>query len=539
MIEPVLYTADLWILRTKEKIIKSLKEGIKKMYKKLLPLIVIIAVALTLGGCSKKEAPNEIPTSNEELRSEDFVGKRLAFATGEAFDTMFLENVGEFTPIHCIYEHEAMELVKNNRADALMLDEPMARKWVSMNPDLMIVYPSFAEYGFGAIFNKEKEELRESFNEFLKEIKADGTYDDMIERWIDTVDSPPMPDIPLKGTNGVLTFASNGELEPFGYIVNGQPEGFDIELARRFAAHMDMDLDISLMAWDALLPYVNAGKADFAASLFIINEEREQFVDFSDPYYTGGAVLVTKKSITEGADEDPLSSLGFWEKLKISFENNLIKEDRWKLVAEGLQVSLTITIFAFALATLLGFGICGLCMSKNRLLNAIGTVYVTVMRGTPIVVLLMITFYVIFAKSSVSGTVVAIIAFGANGAAFIGEILRSAIMTIDKGQVEAARSMGFSKTGAFFTVTFPQAVQVAFPTYMSEFVSTFKETAVVGYIAIVDLTKAGDIIRSRTYDALFPLVMVALVYMLAASVIIWIFNFIYRKTNKRLRREKG
>lgn len=519
------------------------------MHKILLPILLIIV--LSLAGCDRSNLPKESASGDAVLlseklsggdnqsdnyRNEDFIGKRLAFATGEAFDTLFLENIGEFEAIYCNYEHEAMELVKNGRADALLLDEPMARKWVSMNPELTIVNPPFAEYGFGAIFNNDKKELRFEFNEYLKEIKNNGVYDDMIRRWIDTVDSPPMPEIPLNGTKGTLKFASNGELEPFGYIVNGQAEGFDIELARRFAAYMDMDLEISLMAWEGLIPYVNAGKADFGACLFIINEEREQFVTFSDPYYEGGAVLVTKKSSAEGVGNNAVTSIGFWERIKNSVENNLIKEDRWKLVAEGLQVSLTITVFSFALATLLGFGICGLCMSRNRIMNAIGTVYVTVMRGTPIVVLLMITFYVIFAKSSVSGTVVAIFAFGANGAAFIGEILRSAILTVDKGQVEAARSMGFSKIGAFLNVTFPQAVQVAFPTYMSEFVSTFKETAVVGYIAIVDLTKAGDIIRSRTYDALFPLVMVALVYMIAASVIIWIFNLIYRKTNKRMRR---
>ncbi len=502
------------------------------MLKKLLPLILIIV--LTLTGCGKSEGENEKISNDKQLLSEDFIGKRLAFATGEAFDAMFLENVGSFTPIHCIYEHEAMELVKNDRADALMLDEPMARKWVSMNPELTIVYPAFAEYGFGAIFQRENEELRLQFNAFLKEIKENGVHDDMVRRWIDTVDSPPMPDIPLNGANGTLTFASYGELEPFGYIVNGQPEGFDIELAKRFAAYMDMDLDITLMTWEAIIPYVNAGKADFAASLFIINKEREEFVNFSDPYYTGGAVLVTKQSGTEVETD----SLSLWESLKTSFERNLIHEARWKMIVDGLRNSMIITIFAFALATLLGFGVCGLRMSKNKMLNAIGSIYVAVLRGTPIVVLLMITFYVIFAKSSINPITVAIIAFGANGSAFVGEIIRSAIMTVDKGQVEAARSMGFSRVGAFLNVTFPQAVRVAFPTYMSEFVSTFKNTAVVGYISIVDLTKAGDIIRSRTYDAFFPLILVALVYLLAASIMIWLFNIIYRKTNKRLRRAK-
>ena len=254
-------------------------------------------------------------------------------------------------------------------------------------------------------------------------------------------------------------------------------------------------------------------------------------MDFSDAVHIEGIVVAVRK---EGFSD----STGFWESLKTSFERNLIHEDRWKMIVDGLRVSMIITIFAFALATIWAFGVCGLRMSKNRALNLIGRLYVTVLRGTPVVVLLMIAFYIIFAKSSISGVTVAIIAFGANGAAFIGEILRSAILTVDKGQIEAARSMGFGKAGAFFTVTLPQAARVAFPVYMSEFISLFKMTAVVGYIAVVDLTKAGDIIRSRTYDAFFPLIFIALVYLTVASVMIFLFGRAERLTNKRLRREK-
>jgi len=343
-----------------------------------------------------------------------------------------------------------------------------------------------------------------------------------------------MPDIPLTGENGTLSFASCAEFEPFSFFVRNEMEGFDVEIARRFAQHMGMDISTTNVDWISVIPYINSGRADFGAGLFVISDERKELINFSDPYRTGGAVLLALDPNFEETQSTP-----FFQNLKTSIERNLIVEDRWKLVIEGLQVSVIITICAFALATLLGFAVCGLRMSKNPILKAAGSIYVNVLRGTPIVVLLMITFYIIFARSSFSGTVIAIIAFGANGAAFIGEIIRSAIATIDKGQVEAARSMGFSKTGAFFTVTFPQAVRVAFPVYMSEFVSLFKMTSVVGYIAIIDLTKAGDIIRSRTYDAFFPLIMVALVYLIAASLMIWLFNFINRKTNKRLRRVRG
>jgi len=958
-------------------------------------------------------------TTQGVLRPEDFIGKRISVATGEGLEEKFAENIGPFTAIHCNYEHEALEMLKIGRADALMLDEPMARKWVLLNPELTIVYPPFAQYDFGAIFGGEKESLRLHFNEFLKQIKENGVHDDMTERWLDTTVSPPMPDIPLDDKNGVLVFASYGELEPFGYIVNGEPVGFDIELARRFAEYMGMGLEIKLMSWESLIPYVSSGKADFAASLLVIDDERSEGANFSDPYYTGGAVLVTKKPentrtlsmeeldgktfailtgtiwdkfvednfknaeqmyfnsipeaylalkqgkvdatftvavlaekfkieypdleilfppifdidaafvfakdnsegdsrpqlresfnafmaeirangvyedmeerwintldsppmpeiistgekatvapggklvfgttgeedvfsfiqdgestgfeveiakrfalymnmeleiqlidfaglipavqsgkvdfagngiavteerakaidfsdtvysdgiavvvrknnvvnsvttpgelrpedwvgksigvitgtvhdqviekyfpgaipvyfndlqsklmslengridgmLTDEADfkvyspkypglrllepyfdegnagmlvskdkpellekinaflalniangthdemferwvgnegsmpddipvgtgevlrlgtsgttdgfsfykdgeivgfdiefarrfaahenmqleitvldipglipalqsgridyaancfafteeraehanytdpyyttaraiavydmaEIPTENESFFQSIKTAVERNLIREDRWKLIVDGLCVSLIITIFAFALATVLGFAVCFLRMSKNRILKAIGSIYIMVLRGTPIVVLLMITFYVIFAKSSISGVMVAIIAFGINGAAFIGEIIRSAILTVDKGQIEAARSMGFGKVGAFLTVTFPQAARVAFPVYMSEFISLFKMTAVVGYIAIIDLTKAGDIIRSRTYDAFFPLIFVALVYLAAASLMIWLFGRIDYLTNKRLRRRK-
>jgi len=287
------------------------------------------------------------------------------------------------------------------------------------------------------------------------------------------------------------------------------------------------------MDFTALIPSLESGRIDIIVDMMAATDERREAIDFSDPYYISGHNFLLLSA------DVPQTTESFWESLKTAFERNLIQEDRWKMVVEGLQVSLTITVFAFALATTLGFGVCGLRMSKNPVLRAIGSIYVSILRGTPIVVLLMITFYIIFARSSLSGTMVAIIAFGANGAAFIGEIIRSAISTIDKGQAEAARSMGFSKTGAFLTVTFPQAVRVAFPVYMSEFVSLFKMTSVVGYIAIIDLTKAGDIIRSRTYDAFFPLIMVALVYLIAASLMIWLLNFINRKTNKRLRRARG
>lgn len=228
----------------------------------------------------------------------------------------------------------------------------------------------------------------------------------------------------------------------------------------------------------------------------------------------------------------------FFEDVKNSFIQNLLVENRWEMVLEGLAVTVVISIFSLILGTILGFGICYLSMSKHKVLNIISKIYITIFRGTPLVVLLMITFYIIFARVEIEPILVAIIAFGLNGGAFIGEIIRTAILTVPKGQIEAARSMGFSAIGAFFTVTLPQAVKAGFPVYKSEFINMTKQTAIVGYIAVVDLTKVGDIIRSRTYDAFFPLIAVAIVYLIIIGVFIWIFDMINKAFDKRSRSRK-
>jgi polar amino acid transport system substrate-binding protein len=221
--------------------------------------------------------------------------------------------------------------------------------------------------------------------------------------------------------------------------------------------------------------------------------------------------------------------------LSSSFYNNLIFEGRWKLIVNGLGVTMLISLFALIFGTILGFGVCGLNMSGNKALRAAGKVYITILRGTPVLVLLMITFYIIFAKSSISGVLVAIIAFSMNEAAFIGEIIRGAIGQVDKGQVEAARSLGYGREGAFFLVTLPQAARNALPVYKNEFIGLVKSTSVVGYIAIQDLTRAGDIIRSRTFDAFFPLITVAVAYLITTGLCIWLFDVIDRAiTKKRL-----
>lgn len=224
------------------------------------------------------------------------------------------------------------------------------------------------------------------------------------------------------------------------------------------------------------------------------------------------------------------------QELKSSFISNFIDDDRWRYITDGLKITLLVTVFAVLIGVVLGFLIAIVRTThdktgKLKILNAICKVYLTVIRGTPVVVQLMIIYFIIFGSVDISKVVVAIVAFGINSGAYVAEIFRSGIMSIDNGQFEAGRSLGFNYAQTMMYIVMPQAFKNVLPTLCNEFISLLKETSVSGYIALQDLTKGGDIIRSRTYDAFMPLIAVALIYL----AMVMIFTKLVSLLERRLR----
>lgn len=222
--------------------------------------------------------------------------------------------------------------------------------------------------------------------------------------------------------------------------------------------------------------------------------------------------------------------------LQSKFINNFIAEDRWKYLTDGLAVTLQITLCAVILGIVLGFLVAIVRSTHDRtgklkILNALCNLYLTVIRGTPVVVQLLIIYFVIFGSTTISKVVVAVLAFGINSGAYVAEIFRSGIMSIDNGQFEAGRSLGFNYRQTMIYIIMPQAFKDVLPALGNEFISLLKETSVSGYIALQDLTKGGDIIRSRTYDAFMPLIAVALIYL----VMVLIFSKLVSLLERRLR----
>ena len=214
--------------------------------------------------------------------------------------------------------------------------------------------------------------------------------------------------------------------------------------------------------------------------------------------------------------------------------NNFIKDERWRYLTDGQQVTLEVTFFSVLIGIVIGFLVAVVRSTydktgKLKLLNAICKVYLTVIRGTPVLVQLMIIYFVVFGSVNISKVIVAVISFGINSGAYVAEIFRSGIMSIDEGQFEAGRSLGFNYVQTMWYIIMPQALKNVLPALGNEFISLLKETSVGSYIALQDLTKGGDIIRSRTYDAFTPLIAVALIYLALVMLFSWLIQLLERR----------
>lgn len=238
----------------------------------------------------------------------------------------------------------------------------------------------------------------------------------------------------------------------------------------------------------------------------------------------------------------------WFQKLVDQFQLNFVDGNRWKWLLQGLGDTLLITLVAVLIGVVIGVVIASIrsTYDKNsealrlrnkvgyvflRILNGVCKLYLTVIRGTPVVVQLMIMYFIIFA-SSTNGRMVAMLAFGINSGAYVAEIFRGGIMAIDVGQFEAGRSLGFSYLQTMLYIIIPQMFKTVLPTLCNEFIVLLKETSVAGYVGIMDLTKAGDLIRGRTFSAFMPLIAVALIYLFFVVILTWLVGKLERRLRK-------
>lgn len=506
-----------------------------KKKKQILCLLLAGMALFGVTACGQKGADAQTAESTESsvktiASVDDLSGARIGVQLGTTGDIYVsdYESDGSGTVVERYNKGaDAVQALRQGKIDCVVIDEQPAIKFVEQNSGLKILEEEFTLEDYAFVMAKENEELLTKINGALAELGEEGVLDEIKKNYVGAESEigkyPYEPDDAVR-SNGTLIVATNAEFPPYEYYEEGKVTGMDIDIMQAVCDKLGMELKVEDMAFDSIIPAIASGKADVGAAGFTVTEERKKNVNFSDTYTTSKQVIIV-------ADADAVQA---GQTFSERFYSSFIEEDRFMYLLKGLGNTVVITVFAVMIGIVLGFLIAVVRTNHDRnggltVLNAICKAYLTIVRGTPVMIQLLIIYYVIFQSVTINKLFVAVIAFGLNSAAYVAEIVRSGIMAVDVGQFEAGRSLGLTYRQTMISIVMPQAVKNILPALCNEFISLLKETSISGYIGFMDLTKGGDIIRSVTYEAFLPLLAVALIYLLMVMGLSKGVNLLERK----------
>ena len=492
-------------------------------------LAAVSALLLTLcmfTGCAAEQSSQQ----SSVTCADDLVGKKIGVQIGTTGMT-YAEGVEGATVEKYNKGADAIEALKQGKIDAVLIDASPAKYFVSKNSDIVALDDPFAVEEYACAVKKGNDELTQQINDALSQLRENGTLTLIEQNWLVDAEYGKHPYESPEGVtyDGKLVMATNAEFAPYEFKEEGKIVGFDVDMMTAVCDILGKELVIDDMAFDSIIAAVDSGKADVGVAGMTVTEDRLKNVNFTDSYTEASQVIIYKSGNA--------SSQNFVEKLKSTF----LDKDRWVYLVQGLGNTLLITVLAVVIGIVLGFVI-AIIRSTNQLTgrlkipNFICRIYLTVVRGTPMVVQLLIIYFVVFSSVNISKILVAVIAFGLNSAAYVAEIVRSGIMSVDRGQFEAGSSLGFGYTRTMISIILPQAIRNILPALGNEAIVLLKETSVSGYIALNDLTKGGDTIRSQTYEAFLPLIAVALIYLLMVVGLSALVNRLERRLSNDKRK---
>lgn len=466
-----------------------------------------MTAALALFSCSGKQVEPIQLTSEADLS-----GLCVGVTAGSCYD-IYLSDWDNIVLQRYMTSPDVLQALQNGKIDTVLEDEIVFDAVTRKEQGIKIAIRGDISFPTAFVFPKDKPYLVMACDDVLRRMEADGRMKQLKDYWLEEayVESKEVPltfDLPSEGDPLVVVTSSS--TAPISYLVNGEWYGLEVDLMRALAKELNRPLEIRLYDVASAFIALETGMADVMMGCIFVTEERQERFLFSKPYhFFHGAYFVR--------DEEALQhDSGFWSGQKDSFRRNLLVEQRWKFIAAGLWETIKISILAILLGSVLGLGLYKMTISRRKWLRSVASGYNWFIAGIPQLVLLLILFYVIFAKSSLSPTTVSIIAFALTFASGASDIYKTSLEAIPYGQTEAGLALGFTRLQTFRHIIFPQAVRRGLPLFSSQCVSLLKGTSIVGYIAIQDITRAGDIIRSRTFDAFLPLVMVTVIYFVLA-----------------------
>ena len=498
------------------------------------------------------------------VRWQDYNGRRIGVLTGPLME----DTAARFFPdseylLYDSYPDCAAALLAG-KIDAFLGDEPGMKSLHAQIPEIDYIHDRLTENNYSFAFRKDDPEsaaLCAELNAFLAQSWSDGTMQELEDVWLGEDDAKKLVDMSdLTGANGTIRVVTTSTDMPWSYVKDGKNVGYDIDLVVRFCREKGYALELGDVDFAGRIPAIQSGRYDFTTDMNV-TPEREEQVLFSDPTSHGGIVLAVasselapssssgenaqQRSADAHAQKQPGvktggqgRSLSFLDGIRASFEKTFIRENRWQLFLKGTGTTLLITVLSILFGTILGFTVYVACRNGNPVVTALTRFFVWLVQGLPVVVLLMILYYIIFAKSSIDGAVVAVAGFTLVFGAAVYGMLCAGVGAVGKSQSEAAYALGYGNLRTFFRIILPQAIPHFLPAYKGEITAMIKATAVVGYITVQDLTKMGDIVRGRTYEAFFPLIAVAVIYFILAALLTFLVGRIEIRVDPRRRKKE-
>ncbi len=473
---------------------------------KTLQLIAGILVLAIAASCSAGKS------KTIKLESEaDLAGLTISCGAGNYYEQKYSARP-DVKVFACATQADALQAVRQGIVDVFVADEVEVTE--STRKRLGVKVALYGQDAFEVAYGIKKGNtgLLEQFNAFLATIPVE----DIINHW--TKDGPEIPDpnIGHRVSSEPIRCVTCNNLEPVCYVgEGGKWMGMDPDILSRFANYLGRPIEIKFQDLGAAVTAIQTGQADFLAGNIFVTEERKTFMDFTDPYYICHPIFLV-------LDHDSKARIGLGERIRM----NLIREERWKLITHGLAETIKITLLAILIGSVLGTGVCAAMRSRRSWIRSVAGLYGSFIQGTPTLVLLLIMFYVVFAGSGMSPSLVAIITFALGFASSAGNIFNTSISSVPPGQTEAGLSLGFTPLRTFTGIVLPQALHKGLPLYAGECVKLLQSTSIVGYVAIQDLTRASDLIRSRTFDALIPLLLITIIYFVLAWLIRKLLNLL-------------
>ena len=477
-------------------------------------IFISMMTALLLLSCSGKEEHDIVLNSEADL-----AGLRVATIAGSYYE-MYLSPRSDISLQLYNKESDCLQALINGRVDVMVQDEVIFNAFIKKEHHLKVALQGAQTFPTAFMFQKKDSALAEACTRVQHRMEEDGSMERALDYWLKDryMEDSCYPDIPDPPRGVPLRVATATADAPITFQVDGKWYGLEIDILRELSKELQRPLEIEYVDVSSAIMAMATGQADVLAGCVFVTPEREAQFLFAEPYHDFHSAFFVVDH--EAAKQKGSVLAG----LKADIYQNLIFENRWKYIADGLLETLKISLLAILLGSVLGVGLYLMGRSRRRWVRGLADAYNGFLAGIPELVLLLILFYLVFARTGLSASMVAVISFALFFASAVSDIYSNSLDAIPVGQTEAGLALGFTRSQTFFHIILPQALRRGLPLYKGQCVSLLKGTSIVGYIAVQDLTRAGDIIQSRSFDALIPLLVVSLLYFL----LVWLIGVLLK-----------